>query len=137
MKCTHITVYYTDNRKPSLLKNPDGIPRAQLDPLLSGLAQDIEHFMCDIEGEEANVSLDVEFSPARDAFIGWVDEYNESVWYYDNGSGETEPVDLLVNGCPQARLMCRSRSDTAAIITHFCETGERWPGCKWVPDEAI
>lgn len=80
-------------------------------------------------------SLTVEFDKNRAAFIGWYDECNDEFYYPDNGSGNTEPVDLLVNVCPEERFMCYDMANIQAIVAHFCETGQRNPDYTWVLDE--
>ena len=81
-----------------------------------------------------DIALEVEFSPAKAAFIGWVDEYNDDVFYYDNGSGNSEPVELIYNYCPEERMMCYDKNIIKDIVYYFCETGERNPKYAWIED---
>ena len=78
------------------------------------------HFTCEI-GE---LVLEVEFSEARSAFIGWLSG-EEDIFYYDNGSGDKEPAELLINVCPERRMMCHDAEIIRDIVYYFCETGER------------
>lgn len=89
-----------------------------------------EHFTCEIE----DVALEVEYSEERAAFIGWVNG-DEEIFYFDNGSGNDEPVDLLINVCPEERMMCYDAEAIKDIIYYFCETGERNPKYSWIQDE--
>ncbi len=82
-----------------------------------------------------DIAMEVEFSPDRAAFIGWVDSYNDIIFYYDNGSGNHEPVDLTINCCPEERFMCYEPEVIRDIILHFCRTGERNPKYSWAEDE--
>ena len=73
-----------------------------------------------------DIAMEVEFSPNRAAFIGWIDSYNDIIFYYDNGSGNHEP---------EERFMCYESEVIRDIILHFCRTGERNPKYNWVEDE--
>ena len=88
------------------------------------------HFTCEI-GE---LVLEVEFSEARSAFIGWLSG-EEDIFYYDNGSGDKEPAELLINVCPKRRMMCHDAEIIRDIVYYFCETGERNPKYQWIEDE--
>lgn len=88
------------------------------------------HFTCEI-GE---LVLEVEFSEARSAFIGWLSG-EEDIFYYDNGSGDKEPAELLINVCPEGRMMCHDAEIIRDIVYYFCETGERNPKYQWIEDE--
>lgn len=81
-----------------------------------------------------DIALEVEFSPDRAAFIGWIDSYNDIIFYYDNGSGNHEVIDLIINCCPEERFMCYDPEIIRDIILHFCRTGERNPKYNWVED---
>ena len=89
-----------------------------------------KHFSCNIE----DYSLEVEFSAERNAFIGWLNGDDE-IYYYDNGSGNTDSVALLINVCPEERMMCYDRNVLKEIVLYFCESGLRHPGYKWIKDE--
>lgn len=137
MKCTDLTVSFADKtKKAKHLHNPNGIDRHKLDALLQQLDEMI-YIGCDIDASDEALGLEAEFSTGHAAFFGWCDHLIDEIWYYNNGSEDLEPVDLIINGCPQARLLRRAPEEIAAIITHFCETGERWPGCNWICDDAI
>lgn len=97
--------------------------------------QELESEIRDAEIYRGDFSLSIEFAKNRSAFIGWYDECNDEFYYPDNGSGNTEPVDLLVNVCPEERFLCYEMADIKAIVAHFCETGERSPHYTWVLDE--
>ncbi|MCI8650634.1 MAG: hypothetical protein HFG20_11030 [Anaerotruncus sp.] len=90
-----------------------------------------EHFCCRI-GEE--FALDVEFSKERAAFFGWF-HWDEEIYYFDNGSGNRKVVDLLINCCPQERLMCYDPEVIQNIVVYFCETGQRNPAYNWIADD--
>ena len=77
--------------------------------------------------------LEVEFSADRHAFIGWLNG-DEEVCYFDNGSGQTDSVELLINICPEARMMCRDPDVLKEIVLYFCETGQRSPRFQWIRD---
>ena len=91
-----------------------------------------EHFTCEIE----DYALEVEFSEGRAAFIGWLNS-DEEVYYFDNGSGNDEPVDLLINVCPEERMMCYDADVIKDIVYYFCETGQRNPKYNWIEDEMM
>lgn len=90
-----------------------------------------EHFSCGI----GDFSLEVEYSEDRAAFIGWIDESSDEVYYFDNGSGNDEPVDLIINVCPEERMMCYDPDIIKEIVYYFCETGSRNPKYNWIEDE--
>ena len=79
-------------------------------------------------------ALEIEFSKKRDAFIGWVNADTDEIYYFDNGSGNKEPVELLINVCPEERMMCYDFESVKAIIRYFLETGERSPAYSWIED---
>ncbi|MCI8945640.1 MAG: hypothetical protein HFI91_01080 [Lachnospiraceae bacterium] len=79
-------------------------------------------------------AMEIEFSPEGAAFIGWIDTYNDSIFYYDNGSGNREVVDLMINCCPEERMMCYDQEILKEIVYYFCETGERNPRYNWIED---
>ena len=90
----------------------------------------VEHIMCDREES----GLDVEFSEAGAAFIVWTDMEQEEVYYFDNGSGNVNSVELLINACPEERMMCYDFEIIKDIIFYYCETGERNPKYNWIKD---
>lgn len=98
--------------------------------LLQSLASDVR----DAEIFWGDFSLSIEFDKHRAAFIGWYDEYNDNFYFFDNGSGNAESVDLLVNVCPEERFLCYNMADIKKIVTYFCETGERCPDYCWELD---
>ena len=59
----------------------------------------------------------------------------EEVYYFDNGSGNMESVPLLINFCPEERMMCYEFEVVKDIIQYFIETGERNPKYSWIADE--
>ncbi len=79
-------------------------------------------------------ALEVEFSESRAAFIGWILDDGEEIYYFDNGSGNKEAVDLLINCCPEERMMCYDPDVIRDIVYYFCETGERNPKYNWIED---
>lgn len=88
-----------------------------------------EHFTCEI----GDCALEVEYSKERAAFIGWLNG-DEEVFYYNNGSGNDKPVDLIINVCPEERMMCYDAEVIKDIVYYFCETGERNPKYDWIED---
>ena len=88
-----------------------------------------KHFSCSIH----DYALEVEFSADGNAFIGWLNG-DEEVYYYDNGSGRTDSVDLLINVCPEARMMCYDPAVLREIVLYFCECGQRSPKYQWIRD---
>lgn len=86
-------------------------------------------FTCEI-GDKA---LEVEFSEDRAAFVGWLNG-DEEIFYFDNGSGKNNPVDLIINVCPEERMMCCEPDTIKNIVYYFCETGERDPRYRWIED---
>ena len=89
-----------------------------------------DHFSCEID----EYCLEVEFSPDGNAFIGWLNG-DEEIYYYDNGSGSTDPVALKINICPEERMMCYDRDILKEIVLYFCESGLRHPKYNWIQDE--
>ncbi len=111
---------------PDLIVNDKKITTLQqLEPFFSA-----DRMSCEV-GECA---LELEFSPERGAFIAWFGEDEEDIWYFDNGSGQQQPVDLTINVCPKAWMMCYPAEDIWAVVEYFCETGKRHPGYGWVPE---
>ena len=103
-------------------------PVSNEEQLMSLLDDDI------VELEIGDHCLHVEFSEEGHAFIGWIDTYNDENYYFDNGSGNTESVDLIVNVCPQERMMCYDQNVLKEIVLYFCETGLRNPKFNWIED---
>lgn len=90
----------------------------------------LDTFACEIE----YTWLSVEFSSTRAAFIGWGDEFSDTVYYFDNGSHQRCSVDLLINVCPQERMLCYDTKALKEIVTYFCQTGQRCPKYNWIED---
>ena len=103
-------------------------PVSNEEQLMSLLDDDI------VELEIGDNCLHIEFSEEGHAFIGWIDTYNDENYYFDNGSGNTESVDLIVNVCPQERMMCYDQNVLKEIVLYFCETGLRNPKFNWIED---
>ena len=80
-------------------------------------------------------SLYIEFSEEGNAFVGWINSYDEENYYFDNGSGNTEMVELKVNVCPEERMMCYDAEALKEIVLYFCETGEMNPKYNWIEDQ--
>ena len=89
-----------------------------------------DHFSCDID----DYCLEVEFSSDGNAFIGWLNG-DEEIYYFDNGSGNTDSVPLRINICPEERMMCYDRDVLKDIVKYFCEFGLRNPKYNWIRDE--
>lgn len=89
-----------------------------------------DHFTCNI-GDQC---LEVEFSEVGAAFIGWLNG-DEEIYYFDNGSGNTNCVDLRINICPEERMMCYDTNVLKEIVLYFCENGLRHTGYNWIRDE--
>ena len=109
-----------------LIVDKDNAP--SIDEIMSVLDSEIVEFEFD------DYCLHIEFSEEGDAFIGWIDNYNEEFFYFDNGSGNTESVDLIINVCPEERMMCYDSNVLKEIVLYFCETGERNPNYNWIED---
>ena len=87
-----------------------------------------------VEFEFDDYALYVEYSEEGNAFIGWIDTCNEENYYFDNGSGNTEMVELKINACPQERMMCYDAEALKEIVLYFCETGEMNPKYNWIEE---
>ena len=87
-----------------------------------------------VEYEFDDYCLYIEFSEEGNAFVGWIDMCNEENYYFDNGSCNTESVDLIVNVCPEERMMCYDSNILKDIVRYFCETGLRNPKYNWIED---
>ncbi|MBR3058268.1 MAG: SMI1/KNR4 family protein [Clostridiales bacterium] len=87
-----------------------------------------------VEMEIGDLCLHIEYSEDGHAFIGWIDTYNDEFYYFDNGSGNTESVELIVNVCPQERMMCYDPNVLKEIVLYFCEAGLRNPKYNWIKD---
>lgn len=90
----------------------------------------LEHIVC----SKNDKALDIEFAESGSAFIGWIDEYDDDVFYFDNGGDDVNPVALKINICPQGRMMCHDIAAVKEIIDYFCEAGERHPKYNWIED---
>lgn len=55
--------------------------------------------------------------------------------HFDNGSGNKKPVDLIVDVCPEERMMCYEDKAIRDIVFYFCETGKRDPRYGWIEDK--
>ena len=66
--------------------------------------------------------LKISFSADRAAFIRYID-WEGITYYYDNGSGKCEPVDLIVDRCPEEWMMCYDQQVIRRIVYYFCGTG--------------
>ncbi len=131
MLCTKI--YISDTKKPMTIESTSGISESQHNAILDKIGKDYIY----LEYTVGDISLSVEFNKEKAAFIGWVDEYNDDISYFDNGSQNIYSVDLIINACPQERMMCYSLKDIKVIIVHFCKTGEKHPSFKWTSDTDI
>ena len=89
----------------------------------------MDQFSCAVD----DYWLEVEFSEERGAFIGWGNP-DEEIFYFDNGSGNTDSVDLIINVCPEERMMCYDPDVIKDIVNYFCETGLRNPNYNWIED---
>ena len=49
--------------------------------------------------------------------------------------GHKKPVDLLINVCPEERMMCYKLESIVDIVMYFCETGARDPMYDWIKEE--
>ena len=106
----------------------NGKPVSSEEEILSFFDETI--FECEID----DYSLNVEFSKEGDAFIVWVNSYDDEIYYFDNGSGNTESVDLMINVCPEERMMCYDMEILKDIVLYFCETGMNSPDYDWTED---
>ncbi len=80
-------------------------------------------------------TLDIEFSEDGEAaFIGWFYQTCEEMFYFDNGSNDTEPVKLIINDNVEKRMMCHNHEIIKEIVYYFCETGKYNPKYNWVED---
>lgn len=79
------------------------------------------------------VCLEMEFGKQRECFIGFIYD-EETIYYFDNGSGNQEPRDLIVNVCPQERMLCYSMDDILTIVNHFFRTGVKDKQYQWIAD---
>ena len=124
MICTDVQVYCRNGRR--LLPDNEGdIRKLLMEP------ENLMRLSCNVE----DVGLEAEFDQQGAAFIGIVDENNGTVHYFDNGSGDEKPVELMINVCPAGKMMCYDKYDTADIILHFCLTGELQSKYKWIVEE--
>lgn len=124
MICTDVQVYCRNGRRllpdnendiRMLLKEPENLMR------VSCVTDD--------------AGLEAEFDMDGAAFIGMVNEAAGKAYYFDNGSGNEEPVDLMENVCPAEKMMCYDKEAAADIIIHFCSTGELHPEYNWIEEE--
>lgn len=80
-------------------------------------------------------TLYVEFSEDRAAFIGYIYKDGEEIFYFDNGSENKKAVDLIINCCPEERMMCYDSEIIKDIVYYFCETSKRNPKYNWIEDK--
>ena len=124
MICTDVQVYCRNGRR-LLPDNESDIRMLLMEP------QNLMRVSCGTE----IAGLEAEFDPDGAAFIGVVDEVSGKAHYFDNGSGNEEPVELMINVCPAEKMMCYDKEAAADIIMHFCNTGNLHPGYKWIEEE--
>ncbi|MDE6364613.1 MAG: leucine-rich repeat domain-containing protein [Lachnospiraceae bacterium] len=65
--------------------------------------------------------LEIIFSADRAAFIKYTDKTN--VYCYENGSGNHNPVPLMIGECPEERMMCYDGRAIRKMVYYFCCTG--------------
>ena len=41
---------------------------------------------------------------------------------------------MMINCCPEERMMCYDQEILKEIVYYFCETGERNPRYNWIED---
>ena len=134
MNMTKLSISYTDAAdRDALYLSKNEITSDVIHAMLNDLETDAAILEIDYDDN----SLSVEFDKQRDAFIGWYNVFEDEFYFLDNGSGGTECVDLLVNVCPEERMMCYAMDDIKAIVSHFCETGQLHPAFTWILDNEI
>lgn len=79
------------------------------------------------------IRLEMEFGKQRECFIGFIYD-DETIYYFDNGSGNQEPRPLIANTCPQEKMLCYSMKDILNIFTNFCKTGVKDKQYHWISD---
>ena len=124
MICTDVQVYCRNGRR-LLPDNENDIRMLLSEP------EKLMRVSC---GTEV-AGLEAEFDPNGAAFIGVVNEINGTAHYFDNGSGNEEPVELMINVCPAEKMMCYDKEAAADIIMHFCNTGNLHPKYNWIEEE--
>lgn len=124
MICTDVQVYCRNGRR--LLPDNEGdIRKLLMEP------QNLVRISCSSD----TAALEAEFDLEGAAFIGVVNEDEGIVRYFDNGSGDERPVELMINVCPAGKMMCYDKYDTADIIMHFLLTGELQSKYMWIEEE--
>ena len=124
MICTDVQVYCRNGRR-LLPDNENDIRMLLMEP------ENLMRMTCNSE----IAALEAEFDPNGAVFIGVVNEISGVIHYFDNGSGNEEPVELMINVCPAEKMMCYDKDAAADIILHFCNTGELHPKFKWIVEE--
>ena len=100
-----------------------------VEEIMDALNDDIVEYIFD------DYSLYIEFSEEGNAFVGWINSYDDENYYFDNGSGNTEMVELKVNVCPEERMMCYDAEALKEIVLYFCETDEMNPKYNWIEEQ--
>ena len=124
MICTDVQVYCRNGRR-LLPDNESDIRMLLMEP------QNLMRISCSSE----IAGLTAEFDPNGAAFIGVTNEISGKTCHIDNGNGCEEPVELMEDVCPAAKMMCYDKEAAADIILHFCNTGNMHPGHSWVEDK--
>lgn len=85
----------------------------------------------DNETEYTGMSIFIEGQKSQ---IGIVDEMNEVVYYYSNGSQSQKPVDIG-GSTFEEWMICNQPETMLSILLKFIESGERLDTVLWVSEE--
>ena len=81
---------------------------------------DTDMAMMELRGVDDTL-LTLEFDGCRRCMIRCY--MGDRVFYFDNGSKNEAPVDLLLGVCPATWMLCQSTEDVKVIVRHFAKTG--------------
>lgn len=106
---------------PALLENIRSL-------LLQGKITRIE-----IDNETKYIGMSI-FMDGQKSQIGIVDEMNEVVYYYSNGSQSQKPVDIG-GSTFEEWMICNQPETVLSILSKFIESGERADTALWISEE--
>ncbi len=115
------------------LQTHSSLTDGQLEALLERAFQDMRTLAIQ---HENGAWMEVEFGE-KGCFMVFSEQDGEVIRYFDNGSGNHGVVDLLINCCPEERLMCYSKETLMQVIETFLKTGRQDGRFHWIDDEAL
>ncbi|OUP06732.1 hypothetical protein [Anaeromassilibacillus sp. An200] len=87
----------------------------------------------EIDNETEHIGMSI-FMEGQKSQIGIVDEMNEVVYYYSNGSQSQNPVDIG-GSTFEEWMICNQSEMMLSILSKFIESGKRLDTALWISEE--